>query len=126
MPRSKTISALLVLLQCVALGVALHAGVAGARPLSNAAGLAAFEDCASIASGSKGDHGKCGENHCCILCSSSSYDTQADYRAILNKDVAIAPQRECIADAQMDREQFCRDAGGWTSSWSSRGPPSFS
>jgi hypothetical protein len=125
--RSKTISSLLALLQCVALGLALLAASAGPRQAAaSEARLDATHDCVSTSGEKSGDHGKCGRDLCCLVCCSSRADAHAEFIAILGEQPRLVPPSVRIAAAKGDTRRCGEIAPGWASSWSSRGPPSLS
>ncbi|QGM45036.1 hypothetical protein [Methylocystis heyeri] len=127
MSRSKTISSLLALLQCVALGLALLAASAGPRQAAaSAARFDAAHDCVSTSGQNSGDRGKCGRDLCCLLCCSSRAAAHVEFIAILGAQLRLTPPHERTAVAWSDRRRYAEPAPGWASSWSSRGPPSLS
>jgi hypothetical protein len=117
---------LLALLQCVAFGLALLATSAGPRVFAEKAGFDAIHDCVSTSGEKSGDHGNCGRDPCCLLCCSSRADNHAEFIAISGEQPRLAPPHARIAVADGDRRRYGEVAPGWASSWSSRGPPSFS
>lgn len=125
MPRSKTISALLALLQCVALGVTLLATSASARSSAGETGIEAIQDCVSIAGDKNGDRKECARNHCCILRSPPRCDAQADVPAGVDRTPGLVLPAGNIIVMRLHNGRMNVEPTGWTRSHSSRGPPFF-
>lgn len=67
-----------------------------------------------------------GHHHHCALCSIGDRDQAADAIAILASVIVAPTPRSNDAPAWFVRDEPAPSPLGWTSSWSSRGPPIFS
>lgn len=123
-PIIGSVVALVMLVQSLAALVAAHARFAGVGP-----GLIAVSVDANCTAGPNGgsetpDRGRGDCSDCCILC--GVRDCAAPLLPVA-RPAAGAPSRQFAVGASMVRRIIDNgEPAGWTSSWSSRAPPSLS